>query len=100
MVRRRSMVRFRNGVPRAVAVTYLGEPPLDRHGLAVVAGGHVAVGQRAGKRVWCELELEGQDVGESSVPGFDEGAGVVRDQPAEHGVSMLDVAQVSPGPCG
>ena len=35
-------------VPRAVAVLYLGEPLLDRHGLAVRAGGHVAARQHAG----------------------------------------------------
>jgi hypothetical protein len=29
-------------VPWAVAVMYLGEPPVDRYGLAVRAGGHVA----------------------------------------------------------
>src|SRR5437588_3811146 len=29
-------------VPWAVAVMYLGEPPVDRHGLAVRTGGHVA----------------------------------------------------------
>ncbi len=28
---------------------YLGEPPFDPHGLAVRAGGHVAVGQHAGE---------------------------------------------------
>jgi hypothetical protein len=90
-------------VPRAVAVTYLRKPPLGWHGLAVGAGGHVAVGQGAGKRAWRGLELEGQDVGESAFPGFDDGARVVRNQSAEHGVGVLGVAQVPgsiAGTCG
>ncbi len=71
---------------------YLGESPLDGHKVTVGAGGHVAVSQGAGKRVRRGLELEGQDVGESSFPGFDESARVVGDQTADHGVGMLDVA--------
>ena len=73
---------------------YLGEPPVDRHGLAVRAGGHVAAGQHAGQRVRRRLELEAQDVGESAFAGFDDGAGVMGDQPAQHGVGVLGVAQV------
>jgi len=38
-------------VPWAVAVMDLGEPPLDRHGRAVRAGGHVAARQHAGQDV-------------------------------------------------
>ena len=34
-----------------LAVLYLGEPLFDRHEFAVWAGGHVAAGQYAGKRV-------------------------------------------------
>jgi hypothetical protein len=82
------------GVPETVAAVYLGEPPADRNELAVRAGGHVAVGQRAGKRVRRRLELQGQDVGESAFFGFDDGAGVMGDQPAQHSVSLMDVAQV------
>jgi hypothetical protein len=67
---------------------YLGEAPFGGHKVAVGAGGHVAVGQDTGKRVRRGLELEGQDVGESAFPGFDDGAGVVRDQSAEHGVPL------------
>jgi hypothetical protein len=35
-----------------------------------------------------------QDTGESAFAGFDDGAGVVCDQPAQHGVGVLGVAQV------
>jgi hypothetical protein len=38
-------------VPRTLAVLYLGEPLFDRHEFAVWAGGYVAAGQYAGKRV-------------------------------------------------
>jgi len=69
-------------VPSAIAVLYLGEPLLDRHNLAVRASTHVAEGQHAGKRVRRRLELVAQDVGESAFSGFDDGAGVVGDQPA------------------
>ena len=81
-------------VPRAVAVMYLGEPPFGPHGLAVRAGGHVAASQHAGKRVRCGLELQAQDVGKSVFAGFDDGVGVMGDQPAQHGVGVLGVAQV------
>ena len=81
-------------VPRAVAVMDLGEPPFDRHGLAVRAGGHVVARQHAGQDVRCRVELVAQDVGESTFAGFDDGAGVVGDQPAQHGIGVLGVAQV------
>ena len=35
-----------------------------------------------------------QDIGESAFVCFDDGAGVVGDQPAQHGVGVLGVAQV------
>ena len=73
---------------------YLGESLFDRHELAVRAGGHVAAGQHAGKHVWRRLELEAQDVGKSAFVGFDDGAGVMGDQSAQHGVGVLGVAQV------
>ena len=73
---------------------YLGEPLFDRHGLAVRAGGHVAAGQHAGKLLRRRLELQAQDIGESAFAGFDDGAGVMGDQPAQHGVGVLGVAQV------
>jgi len=82
-------------VPGAVAVMYLGEPLLDRYGLAVRAGGHVTASQHAGQRVRCGIELGTQDVGESAFVGFDDGAGVVGDQSAEHGAGVLGVAQVT-----
>ena len=65
----------------AVAVMDLGESPLDRHGLAVRAGGHVAAGQHAGKDLRRGLELKAQDIGESAFFGFDDGVGVMGDQP-------------------
>jgi hypothetical protein len=81
-------------VPRAVAGVYLGEPLLGRHGLAVRAGGHVAASRDAGQGVRCRGELGAQDAGESAFVGFDDGAGVVGDQPAQQGVGVLGVAQV------
>jgi hypothetical protein len=75
-------------------VLYLGEPLFDRHEFPVWAGGHVAAGQCAGKRVWRRLELQAQDVGKSAFAGFDDGAGMMGDQPAQHGVGVLGVAQV------
>ena len=80
-------------VPGAVAVMYLGEPLLDRHGLAVRAGGHVAARQHAGQDVRCGVELGTQDLGESAFAGFDDGAGVVGDQPAQQGSGVLGVAR-------
>ena len=41
------------------------------------------------------LELAAQDVGESAFVGFDDGAGVIGDQSAQHGVGVLVVAQVA-----
>src|SRR2546421_2711928 len=82
-------------VPGAVAVTYLGEPLFDRHELAVRAGGHVAVGQRVGKLLWRRLKLQAQGVGKSAFTGFDDGAGVMCDQPAQNSVGVLGVAQVT-----
>ena len=81
-------------MPWAVAIVYLGEPLFDGHGLAVSAGGHVAAGQYAGKRVRRRRELETEDVGKSAFFGFDDSAGVMCDQPAQHGVGILGVAQV------
>jgi hypothetical protein len=49
---------------------YLGEPPVDRHGLAVRAGGHVAASQHAGRYVRCKVELGTQDIGESAFAGL------------------------------
>jgi len=73
---------------------YLGEPLFDRYELTVRAGGHVAVGQRVGKLLWRRFKLQAQGVGKSAFAGFDDGAGVVGDQPAEYGVGVLGVAQV------
>ena len=81
-------------VPGAVAVMDLGEPPFGRHRLAVRAGGHVAARQHAGQDVWYRVELGTQDIGESAFAGFDDGAGVVGDQPAQQGIGVLSVAQV------
>ena len=51
-------------VPWSVAVMYLGEPLLDRHGLPVRARSHVAASQHAGQDVRCWVELGAQDVGD------------------------------------
>ena len=72
----------------------LGELPFGRYEFAVRAGGHVAEGQHAGKRVRRRRELVAQNVGKSAFAGFDDGAGVVGDQLAQHGVGVLGVAQV------
>ena len=40
-------------------------------------------------------ELAGQDVGEAAFFGLDDGAGVVRDQAAQQGFGVLDVAEVA-----
>jgi len=45
------------------------------------------------------VELQGQDVGEFAFFGFDDGAGVMGDEPAQHRVGVLGVAQVA-GPTG
>jgi hypothetical protein len=82
-------------VSGAVTLLYLGESLFGRHELAVRAGGHVAVGQHVGQQLRRGGELQAQDVGESAFSGFDDGAGVVRDQPAQHGVGVWGVAQVA-----
>ena len=84
-------------VPRAVAVMYLGDPPFDPHGLAVRTDGHVAATQHAGQHVRYRLELGAQDVGESAFAGFDDGAGMMGDQPTQYGIGVLRVAKVPGG---
>ena len=81
-------------VIRAVTVTDLGERLVDGREFAVWAGGHVAEGQHVGQGVRRGLELESQDVGKTSFFGFDDGARVVGDESAQHGVSVLGVPQV------
>ena len=73
----------------------LGESPIDRDELAVRASCHVAEGQRTGKHVRYRLELEAQNAGKSAFIGFDDGAGVVGDEAAQHGVGVLDIAKVT-----
>ena len=85
-------------VPGAVAVMYLGEPLLDRHELAVRAGGHVAASQNAGQHVRCKVKFVAQDIGESAFAGFDDGAGMMGDQPTQYGIGVLRVAKVPGGP--
>jgi len=72
---------------------YLRKPPFGRYGSAVRAGGHVTVGQHAGKGIWCRLELGTQDVGKPAFVGFDDGAGVMGDQPAQDGVDVPGVTK-------
>jgi len=52
--------------------------------LAVGAGGHVAESQRIGQVLRGPGELAGQEVGQAAFFGFDDGAGVVGDQAAQH----------------
>lgn len=73
---------------------YLGEPLFGPHGLAVRAGGHVAASQHAGQYVRCRVELGTQHIGESAFAGFDDGAGVVGDQPAQYGIGVPGIAQI------
>jgi hypothetical protein len=40
-------------------------------------------------------ELAGEGVGEAAFFGFDDGAGVVRDQAAQHGFGVVDVAEIA-----
>jgi hypothetical protein len=68
---------------------YLGEPLFNRYEFAVRAGGHVAIGQRVGKLLRRRLKLQAQDLSKSAFAGFDDGAGVVGDQSAEHVVGAL-----------
>ena len=74
---------------------YFGEPAFDRHELTVRASCHVAEGQHAGKSVRRSLELAAQDVSKSVFAGFDDGAGVMGNQPAQQSVAVLGVAQVA-----
>jgi hypothetical protein len=73
---------------------YLGESPVYGYRLAVRAGGHVAARQNAGQRIRCGVELGAQNVCESAFAGFDDGAGVVCDQPAQHGIGAPGLAQM------
>ena len=63
--------------------------------VAVGADGHVAEGQRVGQMLRRRGELAGQDVGQATFFGLDDGAGVVRDQAAQQGFGVLDVAEVA-----
>ena len=80
---------------RAVAVVDLGQAVGYLDALAVRAGSHIAEGQRVGQRLGRRGELAGQDVGEAAFLGLDDGAGVVRDQTAQQGFGVLDVAEVA-----
>ena len=73
----------------------LDELPFGRYEFAVWAGGHVTAGQHAGKNVRGRLELQAQDVGKSALAAFDDGVGVMCDQPAQHGVGVPEIAQVT-----
>ena len=79
-------------MPRAVAVVDLSQAAGYLDLVAVGAGSHVAEGQRVGQRARRRGELAGQDVGEAAFFGLDDGAGVVRDQAAQQGSGVLDVA--------
>ena len=80
---------------RAVAVVDLGQAVGYLDLVAVGTGGHVAEGQRVGQRLGRRGELAGQDAREAAFFGLDDGAGVVRDQAAQQGFGVLDVAEVA-----
>ena len=82
-------------VAGAVTCAGLGQALVDRHGLAVGAGGHVAVGQRVGQRRGRGPELAGQGGGEPAVGGLDDGARMMGDQPAQQVVGSLGIPQVA-----
>jgi hypothetical protein len=73
----------------------LGESPFDRDEFAVRAGFHIAASQHGGKDVRGRLELQAQNVGKPAFAGFDDGVGMMGDQPAQHGIGVLSVAQVT-----
>ena len=91
--RRRTLDRPAYQVPLTVSLMYLGKPPFDWHELAVGTGRHVATGQHAGQCVWRRFELAADSVSESAFPGFDDGARVMGDQSAEHGIGVLRVTE-------
>ena len=78
----------------AVPAVDLGQAPTHRHRLAVRAGCHIAEGQRIGQWPRRRLELSAQDVGQAPLFGLDDGAGMMRDQTAQHRVGVLDITQV------
>ena len=80
-------------MPAAVAIMDLGEPLSDWHELAVRASGRVTVGQHAGKHIRRRLELVAQDVSKPAFASFDDGAGVMGDQPAQQGVGALGAVE-------
>ena len=65
------------------------------HVLPVGPGGHVAVDQRVAQIARGRLELAGQVASQPPLLGFDEGAGVVSDQAAQHVVGVLHVTQIA-----
>ena len=73
----------------------LGQALADVHVLAVWAGGHVAEGERVGETTRRGVELGAQGAGQAAFFGLDDGAGVVRDQPAQYRVGVVGIAQVA-----
>src|ERR1039458_8355813 len=63
--------------------------------LAVGAGGHVAEGERVGQVPRGLGELAGHGAGQAAFLGFEDGAGVMRDQTAQHRFGVLDIAEVA-----
>src|SRR5215472_17175431 len=79
----------------AVARSYLGEAIMDREGIAVRARGYVAVGKRVGQCARGSGELLEQRSAQTAFLGLDDGAGVMRDETAQHRVGVLDIAEVA-----
>ncbi len=88
--RRGALDRPAHQVPWAVAAMYFGEPLLDRHELAVWAGGHVTEGKHARKRVRRGLELAAQEARprdcSGSVPALGDDA-TAASHPTRHGAA-------------
>lgn len=80
------------GMFASVASADFHEAGIHGQAFAVGAGGHVAIDEGLGEFVAFGGELGGEFVGEATLLGFDEGAGVVSDQPAESGVGVVGVA--------
>jgi predicted ABC-type ATPase len=85
--RRRPADRPADQVTQAVAVVDLGQAPVDVHMLAVRAGGHVTAGQRIRERLRRQVEFTAEDGGQAAFLGLDDGAGVMRDQTAQHRIA-------------
>ena len=79
----------------AVAGPDFSQALLNGHVLAVWARDHVAVDQRVRQVAPGRCELAAEFTSQAALRCFDDGAGVMGDQPADCVAGMLDVAQVA-----